>query len=148
MLLVPYALKRFGMQSSILAGALVLPLRWLLYVFIQRPGWVAPSQVLHGVAIVSFFVVGVTYIDQLISPSWRATGQALYGTALYGVGSAIGVYLAGLFIEWFDLRSIWVLNIVLGLIGLGLLLIAFKQKPPAEDQPIREDDALPQGAGD
>jgi PPP family 3-phenylpropionic acid transporter len=148
MLLVPYALKRFGMQTAILAGALVLPLRWLLYVFIQRPGWVAPSQVLHGVAIVSFFVVGVTYIDQLISPSWRATGQALYGTALYGVGSAIGVYLAGLFIEWFDLRSIWVLNIVLGLIGLGLLLIAFKQKPPAEDQPIREDDALPQGAGD
>jgi MFS family permease len=134
MILVPVSLKRFGAQAVILAGAILLPLRWAMYYFIQHPGWVAPSQLIHGVAMVSFFVAGVVYIDQLISPRWRATGQALYGAALSGVGSGLGVYLAGIALEWFDLRSVWVLSFVLGMIGLGLLLFAFSRKDPAEDR--------------
>lgn len=128
MLLVPFALKRFSPRSIILAGAILLPLRWLLYFLVQRPGWIAPSQLIHGVAVVSFFVVGVSYIDQLISPGWRATGQGLHGAAFYGIGSATGVYLAGIAFEWFGIRSVWGLNIILGLIGLGFLLFAFKGK--------------------
>lgn len=132
MILVPISVKRFGAQAVILAGAVLLPLRWALYYFIQRPEWVAPSQLIHGVAMVSFFVVGVAYIDQLISPRWRATGQALYGSALFGVGSAMGNYLTGIALEWFDLRSVWVLSFILGLIGLGLLLFAFSRKHPKD----------------
>lgn len=128
MLLVPFSLKHFRAQSIILAGAVLLPLRWAVYFFLQRPGWVAPLQIIHGIAIVSFFVVGVAYIDQLISPGWRATGQGLYGTTMFGVGSALGVYLAGFAIEWFEVRSVWGLNFILGLIGLGMLLFAFNRE--------------------
>lgn len=128
MLLVPLSLKRLSPRSIILAGAILLPLRWLLYFLVQRPGWIAPSQLIHGVAVVSFFVVGVSYIDHLISPGWRATGQGLYGAAFYGIGSATGVYLAGVAFDWFGIRSVWGLNIILGLIGLGLLLFALMGK--------------------
>ena len=129
MLLVPFVLQHRSQRWIILTGAALMPMRWAVYYFIQDPGWVVPFQVIHGVGIVSFFVVGVTYIDQLISPRWRATGQALYGTALYGVGTAMGVYLAGFVLEWFDIRSVWGLSFILGLIGLGLLLFAFYRKP-------------------
>jgi MFS transporter, PPP family, 3-phenylpropionic acid transporter len=137
MLLVPYSLTRLSPRSIILAGAILLPLRWLLYFLVQRPGWIAPSQLIHGVAVVSFFVVGVSYIDQLISPGWRATGQGLYGAAFYGIGSATGVYLAGVAFDWFGIRSVWGLNIILGLIGLGLLLFAFKGKFQGKEQSER-----------
>jgi PPP family 3-phenylpropionic acid transporter len=137
MLLVPLALKRFSAQAIILAGAVLLPLRWALYFFIQRPEWVAPSQLIHGLAIVSFYVVGVSYIDHLISPDWRATGQGLYGTALYGIGSALGLYLAGLALAWFDIRSVWGLSFILGVIGLGLLLFAFRRKARDEENEVK-----------
>ena len=124
MLLVPFSLKHLSPRRIILAGAVLLPLRWVLYFFIQQPGWVAPSQLIHGVAIVSFYVVGVSYIDQLINPRWRVTGQGLYATAFNGIGVALGVYLAGIALEWFDIRAVWGLNIIMGMIGLGFLLLA------------------------
>lgn len=125
MLLVPFTLRHRSPRWIILAGALLLPLRWAFYFFIQQPGWVAPSQLIHGVAVVSFFVVGVGYIDQLISPRWRATGQGLYAAAFGGIGNALGIYLAGMVLEWFGIRSVWSLNIILGVIGLAFLLFAF-----------------------
>lgn len=136
MLMVPFFLKRLSPRIIILAGAVILPVRWLLYLLIQRPGWVAPTQLIHGVAVVSFFVVGVSYIDQLIDPRWRATGQGLYGSALYGIGSALGVYLGGMAFEWFGIRSVWGLNIILGLIGLGLLLYAFRGERQEKDHGV------------
>ena len=134
MMMVPFLLKRMPPRRIILAGAGLLPLRWLLYVFIQRPGWVAPSQLIHGVVVISFYVVGVSYIDRLVGNQWRATGQGLYGTVMDGIGPAIGVYLAGIAFEWFDIRSVWGLNILLGLIGLGLLLFAFHQSNQSNDK--------------
>ena len=134
MLMVPYLLKRMPTRRIILAGACLLPFRWLLYVIIQRPGWVAPSQLIHGVVVISFYVVGVSYIDRLVGAQWRATGQGLYGTVMDGIGPAIGVYLAGVGFEWFGIRSVWGINIILGLIGLGLLWLALRRRDQAADQ--------------
>ncbi len=127
MMVVPFLLTRFSMRRLIAVGAIALPIRWILYFIIRQPGWIVPTQLLHGIAIVSFFVVGVTFIDQHISPKWRATGQGLYSTALSGIGTGVGVYLAGIVFERFEIRSIWLLTLVLGLIGLALLLYAFNR---------------------
>jgi MFS transporter, PPP family, 3-phenylpropionic acid transporter len=126
MMMVPFLLKRFSMRCIILIGAMGLPVRWLIYVFIQQPGWVIPTQIFHGLAVVSVFVVGVSFIDRHIHPKWRATGQGFYSTAL-GIGTGVGVFLAGSVLEWFNVRSIWIFNILLGHIGLSLLLFVFRR---------------------
>jgi len=138
MMMVPLLLKHLSMRWLILIGALVLPLRWLLYTFIRQPAWIIPTQLINGVAVVSFFVVGVSFIDKLISPKWRATGQALYSIALMGIGSGLGVYFAGNLIEQYQIAAIWPFNLFLGLIGLVLIYVAlrgFSDKPitPAID---------------
>jgi len=125
MLLMPFFFKRFSMRLMIMIGGIALFVRWGLYLITQQAGWVIPIQFLNGVGIPAFFVVGVAYIDQIVSQKWRATAQGLYNAAFLGIGSAIGVYLAGMIYEWFNVRSIWVLNLILGLIGLGLLVLAF-----------------------
>ena len=127
MLAVPFLLKRLKMRRLILIGAIALPIRWWLYTLIQQPAWIIPTQILHGLGVVSFLVVGVSFIDRLISPKWRATGQGLYSAAMLGIGSGLGVYLAGLILERQGIRSIWYLSLVMGLAGLGLLLYTFRR---------------------
>ncbi len=123
---VPFLLKHFSMRRIIFVGAMVLPIRWFLYIFIENPNWVLPTQILHSVAVVGFMVIGVSFIDKHISPKWRATGQGLYNAATSGIGAAIGAGLAGVIFDRFDIRAVWLLNLIFGLIGLGLLLISFK----------------------
>ncbi len=123
---IPFLLKRFSMRRMIFIGAMVLPIRWLSYIFIKNPNWVLPTQILHSVAVVGFMVIGVSFIDKHISPKWRATGQGLYNAAMSGIGAALGAGLAGVIFDRFDIRAVWLLNLIFGLIGLGLLLISFR----------------------
>jgi len=126
MIAAPFLVKRFPMRWLILVGAAVLPVRWLLFLFLDQSAWIIPLQLLHGVSVISFFVVAVSYIDQLVPSKWRATGQALYSTAMMGVGSGLGIYFAGAIIEWQGVRWIWLLSLISGLIGLGLLILEFR----------------------
>lgn len=128
MMLAPYLLKRVAIKWLLLAGAVAFLLRWLLYIFIRQPAWIVPTQILNGVGVFSFFVVGVAYVDRLVDPKWRATGQALYGIAMMSIGSGLGIYFAGMVIEGYGVGSVWVFNSVLGLVALGLYLISFSLK--------------------
>ena len=126
-MLAPHLLKKISAKWVILIGAIALPVRWLLYTFIEEPLWILPTQLLNGVAVVSFFVVGVTFTDKIIDPKWRATGQGLYSTALMGIGSGLGVFLAGGVLERYGVRSIWYLSFILGMVGLFFLLLSFRR---------------------
>lgn len=141
MMAVPYLLKKYPRRRIILLGALILPLRWLLYFFIQQPGWILPIQLVHGLPVVSFYVVSVAFVDRLVNPKFRATGQALYSTVLMGIGSGLGVYLAGRVIDAYGIRQIWLVNIALGVLGLLILAVLFHQvnrSQPGEtlDKPV------------
>jgi PPP family 3-phenylpropionic acid transporter len=125
MLWMPFLFKHLSMRVMIMIGAFALILRWALYLITQQGIYALPIQLLNGLGIPAFFVVGVAYVDRIVSSKWRATAQGLYNAALLGIGSGIGVYLAGMVYEWFNVRSIWVLNIIFGLIGMVLLGLAF-----------------------
>ena len=127
MMVTPWLLSKFTMTQIILAGAVGLPLRWFLYIFIKDPAWVVPTQLLHGAAIVSFMVVGVSFIDKYVDKKWRATGQGLYNTAIHGVGSSLGLYMAGTVFEWMDITAVWILNTILGVVAVGLLYFSLRK---------------------
>ncbi|MEA3326016.1 MAG: MFS transporter [Chloroflexota bacterium] len=138
MLVVPSLLKRLSMRCLILIGALMLPVRWLLYIFIKNPVWVIPTQIFNSIATISFLVVAIAFIDKLISPKWRATGQALYSTALWGTGGGLGIFLAGNLIERFNIWAIWPFNLVLGLIGLVLVIVALSGIGDAQGSLVKD----------
>ena len=124
MSLVPILLKRISMRWLILAGAILLPIRWAVFFLIQQPGWMIPAQILNSIATISFEVVGVSYIDKNIDPKWRATGQGLYSAAMWGIGPGIGLYIAGNVMDWMNVRAVWGFNFILGVIGMGLVFAA------------------------
>jgi MFS transporter, PPP family, 3-phenylpropionic acid transporter len=137
MLITPAVLKRISMDKLILFGALLLPIRWISYVFIENPYWVIPTQLLHGIATVCLIVIGAAYIDTKVAPQWRATGQGLFLTAMFSIGAGLGQYVAGSIYQAFQIRAVWGLSFVLGLIGIVVLIVALrklnKETPPQQD---------------
>jgi PPP family 3-phenylpropionic acid transporter len=125
MMSMPALFKRFSMRVMILAGAVALILRWVIYLFIQQAVWLVPTQILNGLGTPAFSVVGAAYVDKIVNPKWRATAQGFYNAFWLGIGSSIGVYFAGTVYDGFGVRAIWVLNLILGLIGLAILVFAF-----------------------
>lgn len=128
MMLMPPLSKYISSKALILIGASVLPIRWLFYLFVKDPIWILPIQVFHSIAIVSFMVVGVAFIDSWLGHKWRATSQGLYMTSMNGVGASIGLFFAGIVIERYDVRALWGLNMILGILGLTILIMAFQQQ--------------------
>lgn len=103
---MPALFKRYSMQVLIFAGAAALFLRWFIYLLTQQAGWLVPTQILNGLGTPAFSVIGAAYVDQIVNPKWRATGQGLYNAIMFGIGSSMGVFLAGRAYDLFSLRSI------------------------------------------
>lgn len=133
MTVVPIILRRISMRWLILVAVIITPIRWMIYFLIQEPGWLIPVQLLGSIVTIGFEVVGVSFIDEHIDQKWRATGQGLYTSFLWGIGPAIGSYAAGYVLDWLSVRAIWGLNVIMGVIGLILVAIAlWRFKPSAK----------------
>ena len=138
MMTMPQVMKRISMRRILLVGALLLPFRWFLFYIIQNPGWMIPVQLLNFIVTISFEVVGISFVDKSVPAKWRATGQGLYASAMYGIGPGIGNFVAGNVMERFNVRSIWLMNLVLGLIGLALVVLAVRHSKEPHKTTIGE----------
>ncbi len=91
---VPKWTYKYGLPAVFLLGVVLLPLRWLAFIFIQDPAWIIPTSIFHSLAIMSLMVVGVKHVDSKFPKEWRASGQGLYSTVMNGIGPSIGLFIA------------------------------------------------------
>jgi PPP family 3-phenylpropionic acid transporter len=106
----------------------------VLYIFIDEPLLVLPTQVLHSIAMMSLLVVGVLYVDWLLQPKWRASGQALYTAALHGVGPSVGLYVSGLIYQGAGITPVWLMSAVIATLGTIVFAMVLQRSPVPQMQ--------------
>jgi MFS family permease len=60
---------------------------------------------LHGVCYDFFFVTGQIYVNRKAGVAIRASAQGFIALVTYGVGMAIGSYIAGNVVEWYEIEG-------------------------------------------
>lgn len=86
---------------------LVTSARWLLVAtVVDSGGLLLLAQIGHAFSFAIMHAVAMRYVQQLFPPALQSRGQALYASAGFGLGGALGAFLSGWL--WQPLGGPWV----------------------------------------
>lgn len=123
MLRMPSVLARHG-PAPVMAACLGLAaVRWALCAASVNPLVLVPAQLLHAATFAAFHVAAVRHAFDEFDRERSATGQAIYSSATYGLGSILGMVGSGLLREPIGTPALFAIASALALAG-GLLMAA------------------------
>ena len=127
--LVPLAVHRFGVKTTMMIGAGAWAVRFGLSA-IGQPWWLMIATIgLHGFAFAFFFVVAQMYVDRAAGPDIKATAQNFLIFIIYGLGTVVGSVLTGWVRTYFhdDWQKIWAGPFVLTLVCMAIFALFFRE---------------------
>tara|TARA_R110001583_G_scaffold2068_8_gene15303 strand:+ start:11664 stop:12842 length:1179 start_codon:yes stop_codon:yes gene_type:complete len=93
--------KHFSLKALLIFSLGATALRWFLVALYADSAWMlALTQLIHAASFALFHSASMIFISNHFSSSQQSRGQAIYLGGVYGVGGAIGAYLAG--VLWLD----------------------------------------------
>lgn len=144
MLLLPFALKRFGMKGVLGIGMAAWALRYGLFSLEKPFGLILIGVALHGVCFDFFLAAGFIHTDNKAPAAIRGSAQALFSFLTYGVGMWIGNEISGRVVDHFTTKgvmtskgivdvihwsSVWMVPAVGAIVCLALFLILWRDTP-------------------
>ena len=105
MVLLPFALKRFGMKGVLAVGMAAWAARYGLFA-VEKPFiLVLLGVAMHGVCFDFFLAAGFIHTDNKAPAAIRGSAQALFSFLTYGIGMLIGNQISGIVVDRFTTGS-------------------------------------------
>ena len=93
--------KYFSLKGLLAFSLLATAVRWYLVALYAESIWIlAFTQLLHAASFALFHSASMLFISNHFTSCQQSRGQAVYLGGVYGVGGAIGAYVAG--VLWLD----------------------------------------------
>jgi len=93
--------KSFSLKALLIFSLSATALRWCLVAFYAESLWLlAFTQLIHAASFALFHSASMIFISNHFNSCQQSRGQAVYLGGVYGVGGAIGAYVAGAL--WLD----------------------------------------------
>jgi len=140
MLLLPLALRKYGVKTILLVGMLAWAARYALFAYGDAGAgmWMLYAGILlHGICYDFFFVTGQIYTDQQAGPKIRAAAQGFITLVTQGLGYIVGSRVSGKIVDQFrtvgpdgsaghDWMSIWMKPAIGALVILVVFALVFR----------------------
>jgi MFS transporter, PPP family, 3-phenylpropionic acid transporter len=135
MLRMPAVLRRFGTLPIMAACLLLSSVRWWICAVSAHPLAMAAAQLLHAATFAAFHVAAVTHTHRLFGEDRTASGQAIYGSATYGVGNIVGMSASGLLSDRMTYPGLFAIAAWVALLG-GFLVLATARRENRRSQGV------------
>lgn len=135
MLLVPFALARYGVKWAMVVGLGALLVRYAAFLgggVLLQPSLYYVAILVHGVIYGFFFVGGQVYVDKKAPPEIRAQAQGLIVLICFGVGMLIGTFFNVKLIDVYTVEketnwnTIWIIITAMCAVLLGAFGVLFR----------------------
>jgi MFS transporter, PPP family, 3-phenylpropionic acid transporter len=102
-------LPQISLRRLFLWSLATTALRWIFQIIaVDDPLSMSLVQLIHALSFGVYHLAAVNLVQQLFPPSLQGRGQAVYVGVSYGIGGAIGGYLAGALWDRVTVEWIWV----------------------------------------
>lgn len=132
MLKVPAVLKRYGTLATLTLSLSLAAVRWMVCAGATALLPLILAQTLHAATFAAFHVAAVTHTHRLFGEARRASGQAIYSSATFGLGNVFGMVLSGVFHGRLGVPGLfWAATVVAILGALFVFLAGRREQSPA-----------------
>jgi nucleoside transporter len=141
MLMIPAAIKKFGLRKAMIIGLAAMLIRYLsLYLggVIHQQWFIYIGILVHGLIFGFFYVGGQIYIDRKAPDELKAQAQGFIFLMTFGIGLLAGNLIDGGIISLFketaggvkvyDWNSIWGLTTIFSIILLVVFTLFFREE--------------------
>ena len=124
-------LGQWGFKTILVLGGASWVVLYMVYIVGRPKALLVVSQVFHGLAYVTFMIVGQVYVNAMAPEAVRSSMQSLVFVATTGVGMFLGSNLAGLTMDKFSVggkfqwQKIWWVPMLIMLAGTVAMATLF-----------------------
>jgi MFS transporter, PPP family, 3-phenylpropionic acid transporter len=120
LLLADRLVRRVKVQWIVCGVGLLTAARWLLFAAIHDPLLLLPVQAIHGLTFVLMLFAVAWHVSAVVHPDLKASGQALSGFLVAGVGRILGGLVGGFVGQQVGIRLMFMANGILVLLTVAV----------------------------